>query len=391
MEQKNSRKRLNSLILLVAFTAIMLIVSTYAWFSTQKNVTLGGLKGKVNVAEGLQISLDAKTWKNEIDFGAFTEDEDTGKMVSDVYLPGATLDTPYTGGSNILPGELLPVSTTGTECINTAEEIDMYWGENYDMQKLKKATVKRMDEEVASGYFAIDFFLQNSSKDGVSVDKLQLEPNSDLNLLVSSKETTGLQNTVRVAIALYGNTGDSKVTVNSTPTTAQILEGTANQNIIDVAIWEPNVNAHVQPIVDSLSPQYPVLNDTDEVAAFGSASSDHQKFVLTTTLPTYALTATSVTKAASADIANIYDWTADGVAAGGLQKQITLATTTDGIAEATQLVSAADGSDFEIAAGQYHKCRMYVWLEGQDVDCINYASLGGGIDLDFGFSKPGNS
>ena len=43
--QRNSRKRLNSLILLVAFTAVMLIVSTYAWFSAQRDVKLGGLIG----------------------------------------------------------------------------------------------------------------------------------------------------------------------------------------------------------------------------------------------------------------------------------------------------------------------------------------------------------
>ena len=65
--QRDSRKRLNALILLVAFTAILLIVSTYAWFSTHKTVKLGGLEGKVNVAEGLQISLDALNWTNEID------------------------------------------------------------------------------------------------------------------------------------------------------------------------------------------------------------------------------------------------------------------------------------------------------------------------------------
>ena len=47
--QRNSRKRLNSFILLVAFTAVMLIVSTYAWFSTQKNVTIKALEGKVRV------------------------------------------------------------------------------------------------------------------------------------------------------------------------------------------------------------------------------------------------------------------------------------------------------------------------------------------------------
>ena len=68
--KRNSRKRLNALILLVAFTAILLIVATYAWFSTQRNVTLGGLEGTVNVAEGLQISLDAMTWANEIDLSS---------------------------------------------------------------------------------------------------------------------------------------------------------------------------------------------------------------------------------------------------------------------------------------------------------------------------------
>ena len=31
--------------------------------------------------------------------------------------------------------------------------------------------------------------------------------------------------------------------------------------------------------------------------------------------------------------------------------------------------------------------RIYVWLEGQDVDCINYASHGGGITLNLGLVK----
>ena len=51
----------------------------------------------------------------------------------------------------------------------------------------------------------------------------------------------------------------------------------------------------------------------------------------------------------------------------------------------------ATDTDFEIAAGEYHKLRIYVWLEGQDVDCTNYASLGGGVTLDIGFSKPGST
>ena len=79
-KQKNPRRRLNSLILLVAFTAIMLIVSTYAWFSSQKTVTIGGLKGTVNVAEGLQISLDAQNWSQSINFTEFADQDDLKKL-----------------------------------------------------------------------------------------------------------------------------------------------------------------------------------------------------------------------------------------------------------------------------------------------------------------------
>ena len=32
---------------------------------------------------------------------------------------------------------------------------------------------------------------------------------------------------------------------------------------------------------------------------------------------------------------------------------------------------------------------MYIWLEGQDVDCINYASHGGGITVNVGLLKDG--
>ena len=35
--------------------------------------------------------------------------------------------------------------------------------------------------------------------------------------------------------------------------------------------------------------------------------------------------------------------------------------------------------------------RMYIWLEGQDVDCMNYASLGWNVKIDVGLSKPGTT
>ena len=418
-KQKNSRRRLNSLILLVAFTAIMLIVSTYAWFSTQKNVSLSGLEGTVKVAEGLQISLDAKTWKNGIDFKDFTE-----QAFIDTYVPGATLENPYQypdptksdgtkiAAVNVLPDELLPVSTTGTgEDIAGANSktMAMYNGENRNGKEL--VSVVKMAEEKASGYYAIDLFLQNSSKSTVTVDPLQLQAGATLTVKSSTKATTGLQNTARVALVQYANSNDEKVKVDSTPSTENIIAGTTNTDITSVAIWEPNANAHVQYIVDSnnnvtwkktdVTGENNPLKDDDIFKAITWQTNDTEKkikFGLTSQVPTYALTAACLTNkeltgtdvdAEKGSIADIYNWGAS--ASSSLAKQYTLQTTTAGIDVDKAFVSATDGSSpFQIPGGQYVRMRMYIWLEGQDVDCTNYASLGGGIKIDFGFSKPGS-
>ena len=418
-KQKNSRRRLNSLILLVAFTAIMLIVSTYAWFSTQKNVSLSGLEGTVKVAEGLQISLDAKTWKNGIDFKDFTE-----QTFIDTYVPGATLENPYKypntdtatstttpllTAKNILPDELLPVSTTGAgEDITgaNAKTMAMYNGENVNGNQL--VSITKMAEEKASGYYAIDLFLQNSSKSTVEFDPLQLQAGSVLTVKSTTKQTTGLQNTARVALVQYKNSNDAKVKVDSTPSTADIIAGTTNTDIASVAIWEPNANAHVQYIVDTnnnvtwkkddVTGENNPLKDDELFKAVSWASEGEKKikFGLTSQVPTYALTAASLTSnevtgadTSKGSITDIYNWGAS--ASAGLKKQNVLQTTTAEIEADKAFVSAADGSSpFQIPGGQYVRMRMYIWLEGQDVDCTNYASLGGGIKIDFGFSKPGS-
>ena len=228
--QRNSRKKLNALILLVAFTAILLIVSTYAWFSTQKNVTLSGLEGKVNVAEGLQISLDALNWANSIDLSK-TEDY-FAQTNKDLQLDGTegkekmTLEHPYANRTNIIPGELLPASTTAQdeEGIGLAD-FNFYRGENTEGIKLAVGNTALANDKT-SGFYAIDFFLQNSSAaTATKNDILQLTGNSVVSLKTTSKATTGLQNTLRVAFAIfdYDTAKATQVTVNETPSQSQIL------------------------------------------------------------------------------------------------------------------------------------------------------------------------
>lgn len=386
--QKNSKRRLNSLILLVAFTAIMLIVSTYAWFSSQKNVTLTGLKGQVNVAEGLQVSLDASHFVNSINFDDFDQTDATSWTVKSsattAYLDdGKTFQAPATGITNVVPSEYLPVSTTGTEGIDNETDgkigkLMMYGGSYTNSEGLKD--IGEATEVPASGYFAFDLYLQNSSATGITSDKLQLDANSTV---IAGDPTKGVQNAVRVAFALYANSGDA-MSINNEISRDQIIAGTSTgKKITDVAIWEPNANKHVSRIVEQTAIKFSEADKTKYT--IGAALGDYNKIVDNAVLPTYALTAASDEANV---IADVYDW---ATPATGLTLQQTTQTTDATRDESIDLKSVKTGNaPIQIIANQYQKLRVYVWIEGQDPDCVNYASLGKSLTLDLGLSKPEN-
>lgn len=309
-KQKNSRKRLNSLILLVAFTAVMLIVSTYAWFSTQKDVTLSNLTGIVKVAESLEISLDAKNWTQVIDFSKITPEQ----------LKKQYGNTEH----NVVPSELIPVSTDGADSIGKTE-MALYRGINTETKKLDTiqevdgvGSTKKPDDNQFPGYYAIDLFLRNSGikegdTQGTTKETLQLTKNSSITVLKTGKDGTtiakyeksGLQNTPRVAFAMYQEVAD----VAEGDQDTIISDLTTGNTISDVAIWEPNSNAHVSYITTNYNKL--TLNKADmdgylpgkgtETPA--SSGKYPVTYAGTDVLPTYALTADSKGKT----YADLYD------------------------------------------------------------------------------------
>ena len=417
--QRDSRKRLNALILLVAFTAILLIVSTYAWFSTQKTVKLGGLEGKVNVAEGLQISLDALNWTNEIDLTKGAEayfaqtnadlglDGSDGKAKLDLTNPwkaSTEVKLPYDARTNLVPSELKPVSTTAKAESSTSAS---------DADGIVLSGIDKVTPDNTAGYYAIDFFLQNSSSENSITknikDVLRLEGTSAVKLAVASKESTGLQNTFRIGFAVYDDDGTAANTmVSNTPSQAQILSSTTgdDRTIQDFAIWEPNasgaqVKGEAGAITKYAAHVNYILQNNNRVTFSSKDATDYKikngKFAQEQAIPTYALTSKSAVqkesggsiKKGTGEIDDIYDW---ATPATGLEKQVTVQTSNNGFTDPLQLKSIKDGTtDFSIDPGKYVRLRMYVWLEGQDVDCINYASLGGALTLDISISKPGSS
>ena len=381
--QRNKRKsEMNAMFFIILLAAVMFIISTYAWFSTQKNVSITNLQGTVEVAEGLEISLDAENWSNGIVLG--TEE---GQL--------SIIDNAYSGHHNISPTEMLPVSTLGLVS-GSMTDLKMLRGKITNSKELSDIKVMNEAQTDAAkadypGYFAFDIFLKNSSKDESKDDVLQLNYDSSLEILDASKTATGLQNTARVAFVKYDGTSDvmaDQATILKE--TAGIGVGASTAYISDVAIWEPNANAHVDYIVKNNNK---ITWSSADATAYATKTLDDGRkgFDLTTQMPTYALKESSV----GSTIADIYKW--DG-SESTLQKQNVLQTKTtaksssdsdyaieDGV---QNLLSTSDGTTtFGIAPSKICRLRIYVWLEGQDVDCINYASHGGGIKVNIGLVK----
>ena len=362
--KKNKKKsEMNAMFFIILLALVIFIISTYAWFSTQRNVSITNLNGTVEVAEGLEISLDAQNWSNGLVLG-----EEEGQL--DI------IDDAYAGNKNLKPSEMLPVSTLG-QVSGQQKDLQMLRGKITNSIQLSdiKAMVEtesNPDSDTFPGYFAFDVFLKNSSKQDDLDDVLQLNYDSSLEIMETDKSSTGLQNTARVAFAKYNGTSDvmaDQATILKE--TAGIGVGAGTSYITDVAIWEPNSNDHVEYIVQN----------NNKITGAGAS------FNATTQMDTYALKSTSIGQT----IADIYKW--DGTESY-LTKQNVLQTTKTStedysIAEGVQnLVSTTDGSTtFGIAPNAICRIRIYLWLEGQDVDCINYASHGGGIKVNIGLVK----
>ncbi len=423
----------------VAFTktslmAMLLIFSTYAWFTTQKDITISNLRGTVEVAENMEISLDAKTWSQEIDLryaaNKFATAQNTRQSAFKTSPTDPTTDPYITRAGAILPTELLPVSTIG-EKDKTAS-----WGTGADTKTYSilpfyggKATgdtlteIKRYNEYDETnekmednGYFAFDIYIRNTSRDGED-DKLQLNINSAVQVLANNvanampgqtneiinklvngtnreykgNEDSGLQNTVRVALALYGkkeNDGTLTGLASATATQKEILAATKNASITDIAIWEPNAYDHVEYIVN---------NNNKLTDGSGAKTDEELKFDDGESVETYGLKEAAI----GTTIENVYDINSTGLgktstfktdnnkdASTGKVTDYRIKTTDNKPINITSIDSTEATPDyFTLTSNTVSRLRVYIWLEGQDVDCINQASYGGGIEVDLGLTK----
>lgn len=317
-KKENKGKKVKSLILLLFLTIVMFSTATYAWFTANQTVTISTLDMHVETSDGLQISTNASEWKT--------------------IITNSDITTGYTGHTNMVPAILKAVSTDGSI---TNSKMNMYKGSIGSDTVTGEYTLTSAKSAEAAGnvgdFIAFDMFLR------VDSDKTIYLTNDSNVVPKGETEDKGLKNASRVAFVTLGNAASES--------SAATLQG-LNDPAAKAIIWEPNSDGH-----------------TDR----GRASAVE-----------YGITVDDVTVDATTKRTKYF----------GLNQEITTAiklkdamkgTDTTRTSEITPDIVTTEGyagdykQVFNLKAG-VTKIRVYMWIEGQDVDCENNAS---GTDISF--------
>ena len=337
MSKKTQKKSsLKSLILVLLLTAVLLVVSTYAWFTANREVQVSNIEVNVEAQNGIEISVDGYTWKTIL-------------TVEDLKNASAT----YAAAVNQIPTTLQPVSSSGA--INTEGRQLMYYGNVTPDEEVGSATYgqyiltseAQTDANGTTGnYVAFDIFLKLDSATGNT--PVYLNSKSGITVPESSTDT-GLKNSARISFINEGSVATENI---SDVTAIQALKSQTNAltNSTNAYIWEPNCNIHTASGISNAFTYYGTSIKADSI------------------LTSYAgLNSTFASKIAlsNAKVMADDDQTAD-VDESTFFKTVTpnLQTNVNNTAQ-TNLMTLSSGVT---------KIRVYFWIEGQDVDCENNAS-----------------
>ena len=340
-KKKQKKSKLGALILLLFLTIVMLSTATYAWFTANKSVQVSNIDVNVQATGGIQISTDAVNWKTLISNADIT----TGWS--------ATVSGNTVNDTNQLPTSLSPVSTAGLVDASTDAtaktkkgNLSMYHGVvAANTQGVFSLTAEK-DLEVKGtegNFIAFDLFIKTDA-----AAALYIEPGTGASVTAGSTDK-GLQNATRIAFVIEGNAGANDATAG-----ILTLDNATSSN---VTIFEPHVDSHTASGVTQSNLYYSHYTNYNTITAASgnqAVSCDGVKAPITSAIP---LAQTNATDNAS------YFQTVTSVPF----------TSAFANADTGQTNYEWYSTTAPFPAG-ITKVRVYMWVEGQDVDCENDAS-----------------
>ena len=386
MEKRNRRheKRVKKLLVGAGLCATILSVSTYAWFIGMKTVNVTAFDVEIAAIDGLSLSLDGKNFGDTVTINE-----------SNYSDPG--VNPPYLTNTNSWGGKgLIPMSTVGKIDADSSNLI-LYEKGSFTASpggyRVMASQVEN-DTDEQDGYVAFDLFVKNLSGnayyDTVDIkneEGIYLTPQSVVKTGAAGQKTAGIENSVRVAFAQIGRI----IATEENTSKIQGIDCTGGDGVSsictnrDATIWEPNDTKHVNNAINWYTKSC-VKRIAEEITDPASFSGDCGGVTDGTFVPTYAVSG-EIDYTHKVDVYdgteyNGYTGSISPTAAEG--KLVKVSTFTDSM---KNLKGTERPELFYLAPNSITKIRVYIWIEGQDVDNYDFASLGGQISLSFGFTK----
>jgi hypothetical protein len=305
-------------------TALLLSTTTFAWLSANRIFEINTFDIQIVSKGGLEISADGKTWKGVL-----------GML--DLYDANET----YPNNLNQIPDTIKPVSSGGQ-----IEDglLKLYYGQSsqgsdgdYYLSSQRTIEKTSFGYDPDANFVVFDLFLKTSFKRTLKLDSLS-------KISIIDGEGRGITNAFRVAFLNEGNAQN-----NDAISTIQNLKKATK-----AYIWEPNYDTHTLIAVEHARDLYNI--NTQETNA--------SKIEYHGIINNFSRSSNVKTKEANSNYyPNLF-----------VKVPIDIYTTRN---------NESVNKIFEIESG-ITKVRIYVWIEGQDVDCENNAaSVNVSIDLHF--------
>ncbi len=432
INKKNRKRNIlksKKILFAMGITLIVLIVATYAWFIGITKVTVDPFEVNVMTTEGLQISLDGEHWESllHVNKGII---EGTSPMyiagtVSSTYLidpsapTGSTSSYPQPNNVNhwATAGEanqdhkgLEPVSSSAQ--LNTTNSQARFYSKTTLTSEEGgfRLAAGEVTSPTATGYIAFDIFIKNASGSSYSTayskdndEALFLTGNSQVEYSTAGSAGDGIQNSVRIGFYALGRVSavDSSITkatiqsincAGSTPVTSlcNLQEGESGSETpvprgYNWNIWEPNDTRHIEKAYTRFNnacikrdPSTGGFQTGNDNKCRSAGASENEALADNKYIKTYTINDT-IPASNTPPVSNIYD----GLNGWTNPKMQFVPTLTD----TENSVESTRNPLLYLAPASITKIRVYIYLEGQDVDNFDLATIYQSLNINFGFTK----
>ena len=401
---KKSANRVRNYVLMCSLFGILLIVGTYAWFIGMDSVSVSAFDVKIAAAEGLALSLDGEEWYEDADhqLDVSTAKQyagNTNTWAENGLIPMTTVGDTDTNSSRMILFEKASLTATKGGYRLLASRVNNY----------KKLATNNEKLEQGEGYVAFDLFIRNKSGEEYYATNNPLNEEA-IYLTTDSKVTvsetggvagTGIENSVRVGFMQVGRVEQdgAKASDITAITCKDVTSADGVKTTTGICrtatIWEPNDIDHVQNAINwykeacnkrtgaTVSDDNSYTADACKTIADGTAYS------------TYAV-ANELAVGSNVDVYdglvyNYYDKsyvTAETYFGEGYTKTNAKLVEMDYFTDTEKAYTGVNRPTFmTLAPNSITKVRVYIWIEGQDIDNYDFSSLGKQISVQFGFTK----